>query len=440
MSYVVTSEIEKQQMLNTIGVSKIEELFVDVPKDVLLNSPLNLEEGISEFEVLSDLSQIADKNTVYTSTFRGAGSYRHLIPEVVKHLSNLNGFVTSYTPYQAEIAQGNLQSIFEYQTEICDLCDMDISNASIYDGASAACEALMMTLSRNKNKFLVSKSIHPNFRQVIKTYAFARDIIVEEIECDSGITSKNDFLNKISDDVASIIVQSPNFFGLIEDVESIVKIAKENKMECVEIVNPISLGLLKTPRELGVEITCGEAQPLGLDQGFGGPYLGFIACSNKYLRKIPGRLVGQTTDSKDNISYVLTLQAREQHIRREKATSSICSNQALSALRCLIYMGAMGKMGIKEVARRSFNNAHYAMKKIITIPGFSLKYEGEFFHEFVISTKIDVDVINKRLRDLNIEGPYKLNDKQMLVCVTEALSKKEIDKFITCLIEVSKWN
>ncbi len=440
MSYVVTSDEEKKQMLKTIGVEKIEDLFSDIPKEVFLKRPLNIESGKSEFEVLDEMTNISNKNTIFSSTFRGAGSYRHLIPEVVKHLSSISGFVTSYTPYQAELSQGNLQSIFEYQTEICNLCDMEVSNASIYDGASAACEALMMSLSRNKNKFLVSKCINPNYKEVINAYAYARNIEIEEIDEKQGITCVSDFLSKISGSVSSIILQSPNFYGLIEDVESIVNIAREHKIETVEIVNPISLALLKTPKELGVEIVCGEAQPLGLDQGFGGPYLGFISCSNKYLRKIPGRIVGQTKDKNGKRSYVLTLQAREQHIRREKATSSICSNQALSALRCSIYMGAMGKEGLKEVARRCFNNAHYAMNKIIEIPGFSLKYEKEFFHEFVIKSKIDVDIINKELKKKDIEGPYKLNSKEMLVCVTEALNKKEIDRFIDTLVEVSKWN
>ncbi|MGD6731353.1 MAG: aminomethyl-transferring glycine dehydrogenase subunit GcvPA [Pleomorphochaeta sp.] len=438
MSYVVTSEKEKKQMLEEIGISSIEELYKDIPKEVFLTEPLNLEEGKSEFEVLAEMRKIAQKNVIFDSTFRGAGSYRHLIPEVVKHLSSLSGFATSYTPYQAEISQGNLQSIFEYQSEICNLCDLEVSNSSIYDGASASCEALVMSLKRGKNKVLISKAIHPNYIDAIKAYAFARDIRIEEIDIEEGLTSLDNLKQKDLESVSSIIVQSPNFYGLIEDVESISTFSKDNKLECVEIVNPISLGMLKTPGEMGVELACGEAQPLGLDQGFGGPYLGFIAASNKYLRKIPGRIVGQTTDVNDKEAYVLTLQAREQHIRREKASSSICSNQALSALRCAIYMAAMGKQGIKEVAKRSFNNAHYAMEQITNIDGFSRKWKGEFFHEFVIDTKVDVDLINKALKENNIEGPYKLGKNEMLVCLTEALSKTEIDKFIDILRQVKK--
>lgn len=438
MSYVVTSDEERREMLREIGVASIQALYKDVPKEVFLNSPLNIEEGMSEFEVIKDLRAKAGANTVFDSTFRGAGSYRHFIPEVVKHLSAISGFVTSYTPYQAELAQGNLQSIFEYQTEICDLNDLDVSNASIYDGASAACEAMVMCLARNKNTVLVSKGVHPHYRAAIQAYAFGRDVDVIEIDLVNGLTPVDVLSEHTFSDVSSVIVQSPNFYGLIEDVEAIVKVSEKEQAECIQIVNPISLGLLKTPGEMGVEIACGEAQPLGLDQGFGGPYLGFIVSSKNYLRKIPGRIVGQTTDMNGKRSYVLTLQAREQHIRREKATSSICSNEALSALRCAIYMGAMGKEGIQAVSRRCFNNAHYAMNKIIKIPGFSRKYASEFFHEFVIKTDIPVDVINKKLKKYNMEGPFKLNDNEMLVCVTEAVSKKEIDAFINLLGEVAK--
>lgn len=438
MSYVVTSEEERKEMLKEIGVSNIKELYKDVPKEVFLDSPLKIEDGKSEFEVLKDMRGKSLKNKVFDTTFRGAGSYRHLIPEVVKHLSSLNGFVTSYTPYQAELAQGNLQSIFEYQTEICDLTDLEVSNASIYDGASAACEAMIMSLGRNKNTVLVSKGVHPNYISALKAYAFGRDVEIIEIELEDGLTPKDVFSDKSISDVSSIIVQSPNFYGLIEDVETIASLSKENKVECIQVVNPISLGLLKTPGEMGVEIACGEAQPLGLDQGFGGPYLGFIVSSKKYIRKIPGRIVGQSKDMNNNVSYVLTLQAREQHIRREKATSSICSNEALSALRCAIYMGAMGREGIKEISRRCFNNAHYAVEKIVNIPGFSRKYEGEFFHECVIKTTVNVDYINKELKKHQIEGPYKLSDNEMLLCVTEAVSKKEIDKFINILQRVVK--
>jgi len=438
MSYVVTSDEERREMLREIGVSSIRELYKDVPKEVFLNSPLDIEAGKSEFEVVKDLRAKAGANTIFDATFRGAGSYRHFIPEVVKHLSAISGFVTSYTPYQAELAQGNLQSIFEYQTEICDLNDLDVSNASIYDGASAACEAMVMCLARNKDTVLVSKGVHPHYRAAIQAYAFGRDVDVKEIDLVDGLTPVDFLSEQDLSGVSSVIVQSPNFYGLIEDVETIAKLSAKKDAECIQIVNPISLGLLKTPGEMGVELACGEAQPLGLDQGFGGPYLGFIVSSKKYLRKIPGRIVGQTTDMNGKPSFVLTLQAREQHIRREKATSSICSNEAHSALRCAIYMGAMGQAGIQEVARRCFNNAHYAMQRIVELPGFSRKYNGEFFHEFVIRTEIDVDTINKLLKQNNIEGPFKLNDNEMLVCVTEAVSKKEIDAFITILEKGAK--
>lgn len=436
MSYVVISSKEKNKMLEDININCIEDLFSHIPKDVMLKKPLNLEKGKSEFEVLNEMESYSEKNTLYKSTFRGAGSYKHLIPEVINYLSSLSGFVTSYTPYQAELSQGYLQAIFEYQSEICDLFDMDVTNSSIYDGASAVAEAMVLSLARGKKKVLVSKAINPRYLQSIKTYAFARNIIIEEIPLENGKTSIKKLKESNLENVSSFIFQSPNFFGLIEDASYISEIVKTKKVEPIEIVNPISMGLLKTPRECGIDIVCGEAQPLGLDQAFGGPYLGYIATSKKYLRKMPGRIVGQTTDRNHKVSYVLTLQAREQHIRREKATSSICSNQALSALRCSIYMAAMGKKGIKEIARRCFNNAHYAFEQLEKIPGIRNKYDGEFFNEFVIISDRDVDEINSYLKKSKIQGPYKLSKNEMLVCLTEANTKKEIDDFVKICEEV----
>ncbi|MGD1821488.1 MAG: aminomethyl-transferring glycine dehydrogenase subunit GcvPA [Pleomorphochaeta sp.] len=438
MSYTVASAKEKKEMLNEIGLSSINELFKDIPNEVILNKPINIDEGKSEFEVLEELSELSKKNVQFKTTFRGAGSYKHLIPEVVKHLSSLSGFVTSYTPYQAELSQGYLQAIFEYQSEICNLFDMDVSNSSIYDGASAVSEAMILSLAIKGKKVFVSKAINPRYLETIKTYANARDILIEEIDVENGLTSINQLKQKDFDGVSTFIFQSPNYFGLIEDSSLISEIVKSNKVEPIVIVNPIAMGVLKTPRECGIDIVCGEAQPLGLDQAFGGPYLGYIATSQKYLRKIPGRIVGKTVDRNNKESFVLTLQAREQHIRREKASSSICSNQALSALRCAIYMGAMGKEGLKEVSKRCLNNAHYALDEIIKIPGFRKKYNGEFFNEFVIETDYDVDEINLALKTKSIQGPFKLNSTDLLVCVTEANSKKEIDLFVKTLVEVTQ--
>ncbi len=437
MGYTASSVAEIKMMLEEIGVNSIDELFQDIPRKVFLKNKLDIDESKSEFEVLAEMKEIAKKNTIYDSSFRGAGSYKHLIPEVVKHLSSQSGFVTSYTPYQAELSQGYLQAIFEYQSEICSLFDMDVTNSSIYDGGSSVAEAMVLSLLRGKNKVLISQALNPRYKEVVKTYAFARNISIEEISLEDGVTNLSILKDKCLDGVSSFIFQSPNYFGRIEDASKINEIARDNKIEPIMVCNPISMGLLKSPRECGIEIVCGEAQPLGLDQGFGGPYLGFIATSNKFLRKLPGRIVGQTVDRNNNVSYVLTLQAREQHIRREKATSSICSNQALSALRCAIYMGAMGKIGIKEIAKRCFNNAHYTLEQIEKIKGFKRKYQGEFFNEFVIETDCDVDYINYILRKSGIEGPLKLSNSEMLVCTTEANSKEDIDKFVNILKEVS---
>lgn len=436
MSYTATSSKEINQMLDYLEIKSIDDLFVDIPSDVLLKKPLNIAEGISEFEVFDEMKKISNKNKVYNTTFRGAGSYKHLIPEVVKHLSSINSFVTSYTPYQGELSQGYLQAIFEYQSEICDLFDMDVTNSSIYDGASAISEAMLMSLKKNKNKILVANNINPNYLKTLKAYAYAKNIIIDEISCETGKVNITQIKELNLEDYSSFIFQNPNFFGLIENAQNISKILRDNNIEIIEIVNPIAMGLLKTPRECDIDIVCGEAQSLGLDQGFGGPYLGFIATTNKYMRKIPGRIVGQSIDRNNNVSYVLTLQAREQHIRREKASSSICSNQALNALRCSIYLAAMGKEGIKEISRRCFNNAHYAFNKIIEVKGFRNKFESEFFNEFVIECDYKVDDINNYLKSKNIQGPYKLSEYEMMFCLTEANTKEDIENLINLLKEV----
>jgi glycine dehydrogenase subunit 1 len=440
MSYVVSTKEEQAQMLKDIGLDNYDELFKDVPESVLLKTPLEMPEGVSEFEVLRDIEKIASKNRMFDSTFRGAGCYKHLIPEVVKHLSSLNGFVTSYTPYQAEISQGSLQAIFEYQTEICDLFDMEVSNSSVYDGGSAAGESMIMTLSKKTHRFLVSESVNPNIKEVLKTYAFAEDIELVEISSKDGLVDLEDLKEKITSDTAGFLVQSPNYYGLFEDLGDIVQISHENKIKVIASVNPLTAPLLKTPGSLGVDIVCGDGQPLGLDRAFGGPYVGFMATCKKSVRKMPGRIVGQTVDEDGKRSFVLTLQAREQHIRREKASSSICSNQALAALRCAMYMGAMGKTGLSEVASQCISKSHYAARMINKMEGYDLMYDGEFFDEFVIKTQYDIDDINKRLKKDNIEGPLKIGKGLMLVCITEATTKEEIDKFISILKEVSKWS
>ncbi len=436
MSYVVSTKEEQLEMLKEIGVDNHIDLYKDAPKSVLLKSELDIPEGISEFEVLDDMKDKESRNKVYSTSFRGAGSYKHLIPEVVKHLSSISGFVTSYTPYQAEISQGNLQAIFEYQTEICSLCDLYVSNSSIYDGASACGEALIMSLSRKKNKFIVSKSVHPNVLETLRTYSFAKDIELIEADLKDGVTDLDILKNNMDDTVAGVLVQSPNFYGLIEDLEKVSEISHEFKAFSIAYVNPISLAILKTPGSCNVDIACGDGQPLGLDQAFGGPSLGFLATTEKNLRKVPGRIVGETVDSENKRMFVLTLQAREQHIRREKASSSLCSNQALAALRASVYLGAMGKKGLEEVASYCLNNAHYCAKKISELDGYKLKYDKEFFNEFVVETEKSVDKINKRLRKENIQGPYKLDSHTALFCVTEANTKKDIDKMISILKEM----
>lgn len=433
MSYVVSNKEEREAMLKEVGVSSYKELFKDVPDKVILKKDLNIEKSLDEFSVYNQMKELAGKNKVYPVTFRGFGTYRHLIPEVVKHLSSIHGFVTSYTPYQAEISQGILQAIFEYQSEMCFLTDLDVSNASIYDGASAAAEAMIMCMSKKKNTFLLSPLVHPNTIKVIKTYAYARDINIKMLKEKDGRTLLNE--EDFNTDVAGLLVQSPNCYGVIEDLEKMAEITHSKDALIAASVNPISLSLLKTPGEANVDIACGEGQSLGLSLGFGGPYLGFITAKDALMRKIPGRIVGESVDSQGKRIFVLTLQAREQHIRREKATSSICSNQALCALRASIYLSALGPVGLKRVAELSYNNAHYLFENIIKIKGFKAVNKSPFFNEFVIESEKDLKNINKKLSKIGIQGPYLLSKDRFLIAATEANTKEQMDMLLDVLRE-----
>ena len=402
-SYVPSTPAERQEMLEAIGLRDFMDLYKDVPQDMLLKDGLNLPEGMSELEVGKAVSAMAAKNKIYNVILRGAGAYDHYIPSIVKYIPAKEEFLTAYTPYQAEISQGILQSIFEYQTMICDLTGMDVSNASVYDGATAAAEAVAMCRERKQNKALVSGAIQPSVMRVIETYCFGNEMELEVIDVKDGKTDLDDLKAKMSDEIACVYIQHPNYFGNLEDAAEIGEIAHSAK-KCKYImgVNPISLGIIKTPREYGADFAVGEAQPLGLPIAFGGPYIGFMASIDSMKRKLPGRIVGQTTDHNGKIGYVLTLQAREQHIRREKASSNICSNQALCALAVGVYLAAMGNEGIKNVATQCYSKAHYMAKRFEEI-GFTVENK-DFFHEFVTSSKIDIHPILKALADEGILG------------------------------------
>ncbi len=430
--YVPHSQEEKREMLSFLGLSSEEELFRDVPPEALLHN-LNLPEGLSELEVLRTLTEKARRNQLFESVFRGAGAYRHYIPEIVKTVTSKEEFLTAYTPYQAEISQGVLQSIFEYQTEIAELTGMDVSNASVYDGAVAAAEAVYMCEDRKRTGCAVSASVNPEVLSVIRTYCESRNVEVTVIPAAEGRTDLQ-ALKAVAPFVAGVYAESPNYYGLIEETEEIAGIAHEAGALFVAGVNPISLGLLKCPGEYGADIAVGEGQPLGLPMGFGGPYLGFMACKKALMRKLPGRIVGETKDHEGRRAYVLTLQAREQHIRREKASSNICSNEALCAMTAAVYLAAVGPEGLRTVAESCFRNAHYLADELEKL-GFFRPYAGPFFHEFVTTCPVGPRALEEALSRRNILSGLPI-EGGMLWCATELNDKADVDRLIQVLKEV----
>jgi glycine dehydrogenase subunit 1 len=439
-SYVPHTASERAQMLRAMGLSDVNELFRDIPKGVRLERPLKLPEGLSELETAAALQSLADQNRRFRTVLRGAGAYRHFIPSVVRQLAAREEFVTAYTPYQAEISQGVLQAIFEYQTMICNLTGMDVSNASVYDGATAAAEAAGMCRERSRNKILLSAAADPQVIRTVRTYAGGTGMQVELIPASGGKTCLDSLAKLAGTDTACVYLASPNYFGLVEDCAKASEITHGAGAKLIVGVNPISLGLFKSPGELGADIAVGEGQPLGMPLSFGGPYLGFMACKTAMGRKLPGRIVGETADIEGKRAYVLTLQAREQHIRREKATSSICSNEALCALTASIYLSAMGPQGLAEVAGQCYDKAHYAKQALTAIPGFEALYEGEFFHEFATRCPVDPQLLMHKLADADILGGLPLTGEQngcILWCFTEVVTRAEIDRLAEICKEVA---
>ncbi len=426
--YLSATERETKEMLDSIGVKSLDELFEDVPADLKLKK-LNLPAGKSQQETMEIMTALSQKNKVYDIILRGAGSYDHYIPSMVKNLSSRSEFITAYTPYQAEMSQGILQAIFEYQSMICDLTGMDVSNASVYNGANAAAEAMLMCCEKNRKTLVTFQNIRPDTLKVLKTYARRRGITVKVLPVPGGAVDLKALKCELGEETASVYIEQPNYFGLIENAEEIGKAAHEAGAKFVMGCNPIALAILKSPAECGADIAVGDAQPLGLPMAFGGPYVGYMACTNKEMRKLPGRIVGETCDHDGNRAYVLTLQAREQHIRREKAFSNICSNQAYCALVASMYMSAMGPDGMGEVAEACVSYAHY-LADGLKGAGLKLKYHGDFFHEFVTESDIPADKILKALDKAGILGGLKLSKNEILWCATETLSKAAIDKAV----------
>ncbi|PCF75473.1 glycine dehydrogenase (aminomethyl-transferring) [Staphylococcus delphini] len=436
--YIPLTEKDEQEMLETIGVKSIQELYIDVPEDVLLNRDLNIADAEPETQLLKRLTRIANKNiTKETHTsFLGAGVYDHYAPAVVDAMISRSEFYTAYTPYQPEISQGELQAIFEFQTMICELTAMDVANSSMYDGMTSFAEACLLAWGNTKkNKIVVSKGLHYQALQVLDTYSKIREQYeVVTVDLDGTVTDLKKLEAAIDDETAAVAVQYPNFYGSIEDLEAIQAMIADKKALFIVYANPLSLGLLTPPGEFGADIVVGDTQVFGIPTQFGGPHCGYFATTKKLMRKIPGRLVGQTTDDEGNRGFVLTLQAREQHIRRETATSNICSNQALNALASSIAMSALGKQGLQEIAIQNMENANYA-KTEFKNNGFTV-LDGVSYNEFVVRFDHPIAEVNRALLDEGIIGGFDLSvvdetfENHMLVAVTELRTKEEIDTFV----------
>ncbi|MFS0643990.1 aminomethyl-transferring glycine dehydrogenase subunit GcvPA [Siminovitchia sp. 179-K 8D1 HS] len=436
--YLPMTEEDKNEMLQTIGVDSIEELFSDIPEKVRFKGEYNIKKAQSEPGLLKELSRLAAKNADLKQhvSFLGAGVYDHYIPTIVDHVISRSEFYTAYTPYQPEISQGELQAIFQFQTMICELTGMDVANSSVYDGGTALAEAAMLAAGQTKRKkVLVSRTVHPEARDVLKTYAKGQAVEVIEVPNKDGLTDLDALKAEIDEDVAAVIVQYPNFFGQIEPLKEIEPLIHNAKGLFIVSSNPLSLGVLTPPGTIGADIVVGDAQPFGIPASFGGPHCGYFAVAKKLMRKVPGRLVGQTTDEDGKRGFVLTLQAREQHIRRDKATSNICSNQALNALAASVAMTALGKKGVKEMAVQNIQKAHYA-KNVFKENGFSIPFDGPHFNEFIVKLHQPVSEVNKKLLEKGIIGGYDVSrdfpelKNHMLVAVTELRTKEEIDHFV----------
>jgi len=439
MNYTPHTKEEISQMLKDIKVKSIEDLFKDIPKSLRPKS-FGIPEGKSEFEVVEHLKKLASKNAAGLINFLGAGFYDHYVPSAVNHLAGRSEFYTAYTPYQPECSQGWLQSIYEYQTAICELTDMDVSNASLYDGGTALYEAAMMAVRiTGRNKIIVDSGVSLIYRSMLYTYTSNLSVEFVEIPVLHGRISRDDIKKLMSDDTAAIILQNPNFFGAIDDHSDIIDLAHSKGILAIESVYPISLGLLKTPGAMGADIVTGEGQSIGNYLSFGGPYLGFLGTRKKFVRNMPGRIVGKTEDVDGSPGYVLTLQTREQHIRRQSATSNICSNEALCALRAVIYLSLLGKTGLRQLAQLIYDKAEFAKDAIDKIPGVQVKRSSPTFNEFTVHLPVNADEIINKMVDKGFAAGfplgryYKEMDNYLLVSITEKRTKEDIVKYAESL-------
>ena len=418
-------------MLSVAGVKSMDELFGEIPQQLLFNREFNLPEAMSEIEIRNYFEALSKRNSNLVC-FAGAGVEDHYSPSVIAPLISRGEFLTAYTPYQPEISQGTLQYIFEYQSMICELTGMDVTNASMYDGTTATAEAMMMCVSiaKKRNKVLLSATVDPKVRRVVETYAKYQGVVIETIAEKDGVTDLADLEAKLAaDDVAGVILAQPNFYGIIEDYSGVADMCHAKKAQFVMNAKLSALAVLKTPAEWGADIACGDAQSLGIPMTYGGPYVGYLACTNTHVRKLPGRIAGATTDVDGKRAFVLTLQAREQHIRREKANSNICSNQSLMALYVTIYMSVMGHKGLSEACSLSYSGAHYLAEQLAATGKCTMAHDKPFFNEFAVKTSVPAQQILEKLLENGILGGVRIADDTLLVCVTEQRTKAEMDKF-----------
>lgn len=437
MAYILNTDDDTKVMLQAIGLESLDQLFDMVPADFRLDRPLDVPPAMTEIELTRHIGRLSAMNQSVEDRpcFLGGGAYDHFIPAAVDALASRGEYYTAYTPYQAEASQGTLQAVFEYQTLIAQLTGMDVSNASLYDGGSAVSEGILMALASGNRfgRIVTSSAVHPEYRAVARTFLENLEPELVTVPARNGKTSLDDLIAAITDDTAAVVLQQPNFFGQLEDIEPLVAAAKERGATVIVSVDPIGLGLLKRPGEYGADIVTAEGQPMGNYLVYGGPYLGILGCKESYLRKIPGRLVGETTDREGRRCFVLTLQTREQHIRREKATSNICTNQGLMALRASIYLALMGPLGLKEVAEQSTRKAHYAADRLSAVPGLKLAFDGPFFKEFVVRCEKDPVRVLAEVGRRGFHGGIALGRwypdlaDGILVAVTEKRSRSEID-------------
>lgn len=435
--YIPHTEEDVRKMLEVIGVESIDDLYSDVPSEVIFKEEYDIPEKMSEVELRRHFEELGKKNKNLT-VFAGGGAYDHYSPSTVAHILSRSEFYTAYTPYQPEISQGTLQYIFEYQSMICELTGMEASNASMYDGATAAAEVMFMMVAsaKKKNRVLLSATLPERIIKVVETYAKFHGTDLTIIAEKDGVTDLQEAEKEIAKgDVAGLIVPTPNKYGIIEDFTSLADSVHKAKGLLAVYADPSTLAVLRTPGEWGADIACGDGQTLGMPLAFGGPYLGFIACNKSLLRKMPGRVVGATKDADGKRAFVLTLQAREQHIRREKATSNICSNQSLMALYAVIYLSLLGKEGLKEVNMLSCDGAHYLYNQLLATGKFKLAFDKPFLKEFVMTTELDIEKVNQRLLDNGILGGIILKDGMVEFAVTEKRTKEEIDNLVKLMVE-----